>query len=55
MAHPRMYRDDDPSLADLRRLCPALPESAPQAAPESAEIEAWGRPERMLSALERRA
>jgi predicted DNA-binding protein (MmcQ/YjbR family) len=31
-----MYRDDDPYLADLRRLCLAFPESA--------EVEAWGRP-----------
>ncbi|MGH3429733.1 MAG: MmcQ/YjbR family DNA-binding protein [Mycobacteriales bacterium] len=36
MPHPRTYRDDDPYLADLRRLCLAFPESA--------EIEAWGRP-----------
>lgn len=36
MAHPRMYRDDDPYLADLRKVCLALPESA--------EVEAWGRP-----------
>lgn len=31
-----MYRDDDPYLADLRELCLAFPESA--------EVEAWGRP-----------
>jgi predicted DNA-binding protein (MmcQ/YjbR family) len=31
-----MYRDDDPYLAELREICLALPESA--------EIEAWGRP-----------
>ncbi|MGH2736535.1 MAG: MmcQ/YjbR family DNA-binding protein [Actinomycetota bacterium] len=31
-----MYRDDDPYLAELRRLCLALPESF--------EVEAWGRP-----------
>ena len=31
-----MYNDDDPHLADVRRLCLALPESV--------EIEAWGRP-----------
>jgi predicted DNA-binding protein (MmcQ/YjbR family) len=31
-----MYSDDDPYLADLRRICLALPESA--------EVEAWGRP-----------
>ena len=36
MAHPRMYRDDDPFLADVRRVCLALPETA--------EVEAWGRP-----------
>ena len=36
MAHPRMYRDDDPYLADLRKVCLALPETA--------EVEAWGRP-----------
>lgn len=31
-----MYEDDDPYLADLRRLCLALPEAV--------EVEAWGRP-----------
>lgn len=31
-----MYRDDDPYLDELRQLCLALPESA--------EVEAWGRP-----------
>jgi hypothetical protein len=36
MAHPRMYRDDDPYLGDLRSICLALPETA--------EVEAWGRP-----------
>jgi predicted DNA-binding protein (MmcQ/YjbR family) len=36
MAHPRMYRDDDPFLHDLRSICLALPEAA--------EVEAWGRP-----------
>jgi hypothetical protein len=36
MAHPRMYSDDDPYLAELRRVCLALPESV--------EVEAWGRP-----------
>jgi predicted DNA-binding protein (MmcQ/YjbR family) len=36
MAHPRMYSDGDPYLAELRRICLALPESA--------EVEAWGRP-----------
>jgi predicted DNA-binding protein (MmcQ/YjbR family) len=36
MSHPRMYSDDDPYLADLRKRCLALPESV--------EVEAWGRP-----------
>jgi predicted DNA-binding protein (MmcQ/YjbR family) len=36
MAHPRMYREDDPFLTDLRRVCLALPETS--------EVEAWGRP-----------
>jgi len=36
MTHPRMYRDDDPYLAELREVCLALPESR--------EVEAWGRP-----------
>jgi hypothetical protein len=36
MSHPRTYSDDDPFLADLRRLALALPEAA--------EVEAWGRP-----------
>ena len=36
MAHPRTYRDDDPYLADLRRICLDFPEAA--------EVEAWGRP-----------
>jgi hypothetical protein len=31
-----MYADDDPYLTELRRICLALPESA--------EVEAWGRP-----------
>jgi predicted DNA-binding protein (MmcQ/YjbR family) len=31
-----MYSDDDPQLADVRRVCLALPEAV--------EIEAWGRP-----------
>ncbi len=31
-----MYRDDDPHLAELREVCLAFPESA--------EVEAWGRP-----------
>lgn len=36
MSHPRMYEDDDPHLADLRKVCLAFPESV--------EVEAWGRP-----------
>lgn len=36
VAHPRMYRDDDPFLTELRSICLRLPESA--------EVEAWGRP-----------
>lgn len=36
MAHERMYTDADPHLAELRAVCLALPESA--------EVEAWGRP-----------
>jgi len=36
MAHERMYRDDDPYLTELREVCLAFPESA--------EVEAWGRP-----------
>jgi predicted DNA-binding protein (MmcQ/YjbR family) len=36
MAHPRMYADDDPYLAELRQICLRFPESA--------EVEAWGRP-----------
>ena len=32
-----MYSDDDPYLADLRKVCLALPESV--------EVEAWGRTE----------
>jgi hypothetical protein len=31
-----MYADDDPHLADVRRVCLALPEAV--------EIESWGRP-----------
>jgi predicted DNA-binding protein (MmcQ/YjbR family) len=31
-----MYRDDDPFLAELRAVCLGLPETA--------EVEAWGRP-----------
>ena len=36
MSHPRMYSDDDPYLADVRRVALALPEAV--------EVEAWGRP-----------
>jgi predicted DNA-binding protein (MmcQ/YjbR family) len=36
MAHPRMYRDDDPYLGELRTICLALPETT--------EVEAWGTP-----------
>ncbi len=36
MSHPRVYRDDDPHLADLRRVALGFPEST--------EVEAWGRP-----------
>jgi predicted DNA-binding protein (MmcQ/YjbR family) len=36
MAHPRMYSDDDPYLAELREVCLSFPEAV--------EVEAWGRP-----------
>ncbi|WP_211239501.1 MmcQ/YjbR family DNA-binding protein [Jiangella gansuensis] len=36
MAHPRMYRDDDLYLAELRAACLRFPEAV--------EVEAWGRP-----------
>jgi predicted DNA-binding protein (MmcQ/YjbR family) len=36
MAHPRMYEDDDPALAQLRAIFLAFPEAV--------EVEAWGRP-----------
>jgi predicted DNA-binding protein (MmcQ/YjbR family) len=36
MAHPRMYEDDDPYLAEVREVFLAFPESV--------EVEAWGRP-----------
>jgi predicted DNA-binding protein (MmcQ/YjbR family) len=36
MAHPRMYRDDDPFLGEVRAVFLAFPESV--------EVEAWGRP-----------
>jgi len=35
MSHPRMFRDDDPFLAELRRICLTLPEAN--------EYEPWGR------------
>lgn len=36
MAHERTYSDDDPGLAELRRVALAFPEAV--------EVEAWGRP-----------
>ena len=36
MGHPTTYSEKDPFLEDIRRLVEALPESA--------EVEAWGRP-----------
>ena len=36
MAHPRTYGQNDPFLPELRQICLALPETA--------EVEAWGRP-----------
>lgn len=36
MAHPRMYSDDDPYLAEVRDVCLGFPEAM--------EVEAWGRP-----------
>lgn len=36
MAHPKMYSDDDPFLAELRAVCLDFPEAT--------EVEAWGRP-----------
>lgn len=36
MAHPKMYDDADPYLAELRTVARALPEAI--------EVEAWGRP-----------
>lgn len=36
MAHPRMYDEDDPLLAQVRPVCLGLPETC--------EVEAWGRP-----------
>jgi predicted DNA-binding protein (MmcQ/YjbR family) len=36
MAHPKMYDDDDPYLTELREVCLSFPETA--------EVEAWGRP-----------
>lgn len=36
VAHERMYRDEEPYLPDLRRICLDFPEAV--------EVEAWGRP-----------
>jgi hypothetical protein len=36
MAHPRMYEDGDPYLAEVRKVFLAFPEAV--------EVEAWGRP-----------
>ncbi|MGB9376195.1 MAG: MmcQ/YjbR family DNA-binding protein [Mycobacteriales bacterium] len=36
MAHERTYRDSDPYLPEVRRICLDLPQAA--------EVEAWGRP-----------
>ena len=36
MARPPVYDESDPYLAELRRICLALPEAV--------EVEAWGRP-----------
>jgi len=36
VAHPRMYSDDDPYLAELRQVCLGFPEAL--------EVEAWRRP-----------
>jgi len=36
VSHPTTYSEDDPFLADLRRIVDELPETA--------EVEAWGRP-----------
>ena len=36
MAHPRMYQDNDPYLADVRKVFLDFPEAV--------EVEAWGRP-----------
>lgn len=36
MAHPPMYQDDDPYLAEVRKVFLAFPEAV--------EVEAWGRP-----------
>lgn len=36
VAHPRMYADDDPWLAEVRALCLSFPDAT--------EVEAWGRP-----------
>lgn len=36
MTHPRMYRDDDPGLPELREICLGLPDAR--------EVESHGRP-----------
>ena len=36
VAHPGMYADDDPWLAEVRAMCLSFPDAA--------EVEAWGRP-----------
>ena len=36
MAHPTMYTEHDPYLAELRAICLSFPEAV--------EVEAWGRP-----------
>jgi hypothetical protein len=36
VAHPRMYEEGDPGLAEMRRICLDLPEAT--------EVESWGRP-----------
>jgi hypothetical protein len=35
VAHPRMYDEDDPYLAEVRRIALAFPEAV--------EVEAWGK------------
>jgi hypothetical protein len=36
MTHPKMYRDDDPGLTELREICLSLPDAT--------EVESHGRP-----------